>query len=56
MEASEIQSFRNKILPSKMVMTPVEEGQKTILRYKSIEYNIDIDESFFSKQNMKRLR
>ena len=57
MEASEIKSFGNKILPSKMVMTPVEEeGQTTILRYKSIEYNIDINEAFFSKQNMKRLR
>ena len=57
MEASEIKSFGNKILPSKMVMTPVEEeGQTTILRYKSIEYNIDIDKAFFSKQNMKRLR
>ena len=57
MEASEIKYFGNKILPSKMVMTPVEEeGQTTILRYKSIEYNIDIDEAFFSKQNMKRLR
>ena len=57
MEASEIKSFGNKILPSKMVMTPVEEeGQTTILRYKSIEYNIDIDAAFFNKQNMKRLR
>ena len=57
MEASEIRSFGNRILPSKMVMTPVEEeGQVTILRYKSIEYNIDINEAFFSKQNMKRLR
>ena len=57
MEASEIKSFGNKILPSKMVMIPVEEeGQTTILRYKSIEYNIDVDEAFFSKQNMKRLR
>lgn len=57
MEASEIKSFGNKILPSKMVMIPVEEeGQTTILRYKSIEYNIDIDKEFFSKQNMKRLR
>ena len=57
MQASEIRSFGDKILPSKMVMTPVEEeGQMTVLRYKSIEYNIDIDEAFFSKQNMKRLR
>jgi len=57
MEASEIRFFGSKILPSKMVMTPLEEeGQMTILLYKSIEYNIDIDETFFSKQNMKRLR
>ena len=28
MEASEIKSFGNKILPSKMVMTPVEEEGK----------------------------
>jgi len=57
MEASDIKYFGAKILPATLVMTPVEEeGQKTILRYKSIEYNIDIEESFFSKQNMKRLR
>ena len=57
MVASEIRSFGDKILPSKIVMTPVEEdGQTTILRYKSIEFNIDIQEAFFSRQNMKRLR
>lgn len=57
MVASDIRSFGDKILPSKLVMTPVEEeGQTTILRYKSIEYDIDIEEAFFSKQNMKRLR
>ena len=57
MEASDIKIFGDRMLPAKMVMTPVEEeGQKTILRYKSIEYNIDIEESFFTKQNMKRLR
>lgn len=57
MEASDIKYFGDKILPATMVMTPLEnEGQKTILHYKSIEYNIDIKDSFFTKQNMKRLR
>jgi outer membrane lipoprotein-sorting protein len=57
MEASDIKFFGDKILPAIMVMTPMEEeNQKTILRYKYIEYNIDIEESFFTKQNMKSLR
>ena len=33
-----------------------EEGNKTTLHYKSIEFDIEIEESFFTKQNMKRLR
>lgn len=57
MEASDIRNFDGKVLPAQLEMTPFEEdGQRTILSYKSMEYNIDIDESFFTKQNMKRLR
>jgi len=57
MEASDIRNFDGKVLPAQLEMTPYEEdGQRTILSYKSMVYNIDIDESFFTKQNMKRLR
>ena len=57
MEASDIRNFDGKVLPAQLEMTPFEEdGQRTILSYKSMVYNIDIDESFFTKQNMKRLR
>ena len=57
MKASDIRNFDGKVLPAQLEMTPFEEdGQRTILSYKSMEYNIDIDESFFTKQNMKRLR
>jgi negative regulator of sigma E activity len=57
MEASEIKNLGGRLLPSLMVMTPVEEdGQQTILRYKSIEFDLPLEASFFSKQNMKRLR
>jgi outer membrane lipoprotein-sorting protein len=31
-------------------------GDKTIMDYTKIEFNIKIDESFFSEQNMKRVR
>jgi len=31
-------------------------GNKTILDYEKIDFNINIDESFFSEQNMKRVR
>jgi outer membrane lipoprotein-sorting protein len=38
-------------------MVPVDEpGNKTILDYKKIDFNIDISQSFFSEQNMKRVR
>lgn len=49
--------FDNKLLPSIMEMIPMEEeNQKTIMRYHTLEFNPLIDDSFFSKQNMKRLR
>jgi len=31
-------------------------GDKTIMDYQEIKFNTDIDESFFSEQNMKRVR
>jgi outer membrane lipoprotein-sorting protein len=38
-------------------MIPVDDpGNKTILEYDKIKFNIKIDQSFFSEQNMKRVR
>ncbi len=38
-------------------MVPADEpGNKTILDYKKMDFNIDISQSFFSEQNMKRVR
>jgi hypothetical protein len=31
-------------------------GNKTIMDYNKIQFNIKINESFFSEQNMKRVR
>jgi outer membrane lipoprotein-sorting protein len=46
-----------KLLPSVMEIIPAEEeGNKTILEYLSLDFDIDVKESFFSVQNMKRVR
>jgi len=56
MNASDIQSFDGRELPAQMEMIPVEEeGQKTVLRYKTISFNENIPKSFFTIQQMRRL-
>jgi len=57
MEASEITQFDDRRLPAKMVMTPVnKEGHQTIMTTKSLQFTVPIKESFFSQQNMKRVK
>lgn len=46
-----------RLIPSRIEIVPAdEEGKKTVLYIKSIEFDIDLEESFFSQQNMKRIR
>ncbi len=57
MEASDVKQFDDRKLPSKLVMTPLnKKGQQTIMNYKSISFSVDLPESFFSQQNMKRIK
>ena len=54
---SEIKNVGNRTLPSKLTMIPADkEGNKTILELLDVKFNKDIPESFFSQQNMKRVR
>lgn len=54
---SEIKKMDDRQLPVRLEMIPAgKEGNKTILIFNNIEFNIDIDESFFSQQNMRRIR
>ena len=56
-ESSEIKQFSDRKLPSKMVMSPVDEpGHQTIIEILENDFNVDINESFFSQQNMKKIR
>jgi outer membrane lipoprotein-sorting protein len=54
---SEIKIIDGRTIPSRLELIPAEEkGNKTIVEIKDIRFNVSIEESFFSQQNMKRVR
>jgi outer membrane lipoprotein-sorting protein len=57
MLSSEIKKMGDRMLPSKMVMEPVDKpGNQTILEMSDMIFNIPINDEFFSQQNMKNVR
>ena len=53
----ELKVIDGRNVPTYMELVPADdEGNKTVIIIDNIEFNIDIKESFFSQQNMKRLR
>ena len=54
---SEPKKMDDRIVYSHWEMVPNDEpGHKTIMQYDKINFNTDIKQSFFSEQNMKRVR
>lgn len=54
---TDVKMMDDRVIPTRMEMIPAdEEGHKTILIFKDIKFNIKLKESFFSQQNMKRIR
>ncbi len=54
---SEIKMLDGRLLPTRLELVPAEEeGFKTIVIFESLEFNRSIEDSFFSQQNMKRVR
>jgi len=46
-----------RVLATKMEMIPVDKkGQKTMMEYQSISFDVPIADSFFSLQNMKKVK
>ncbi|MCB0738051.1 MAG: outer membrane lipoprotein-sorting protein [Bacteroidetes bacterium] len=57
MEGSNIKEMGGRTMATKLVMTPIEkEGHKTIMTYNELEFDIDIEENFFTPQQLKRIR
>jgi len=54
---SDIKELGGRTIPVHWEMIPVDRpGEKTIFDYHEIEFNYNVKESFFSEQNMKRVR
>lgn len=55
--ASEVKVMDGRKIPTKFKIIPADdENNVTVLYFNSIDFDIDIDESFFSQQKMKSLR
>jgi outer membrane lipoprotein-sorting protein len=57
MVLSDIKEIGGRVIPTHLEMIPAENpDQKTEIIYKAMEFDIDLKPSFFSIQNMKRIR
>ena len=57
MYGKNVKKMDDRLLPSILEVVPAdEEGHKTIVEYLDLNFNQPINESFFSVQNMKRVR
>ena len=57
MQGYDVKNIGGKILPTRMEMIPVEKpGNKTIMEYKSMTWDKPISDSFFTTQNMQKVR
>jgi len=55
--ASDVKLFGDRKLPSKLEIIPADKpGQRTVVNILSSQFNVKLDEGFFSQQNMKRVR
>lgn len=54
---SDIKKMDDRMMPTRLEMIPEDKpGQKTIMVFEQIKFNVDLKESFFSIQNMKRIK
>ena len=54
---TDVKIMDDREMPTRLEMIPAdEEGNKTVMIFDKIEFDVDLKESFFSQQNMKRIR
>jgi outer membrane lipoprotein-sorting protein len=53
----ELKTMDGRFIPTVIELVPAEEeGRKTVLKIREMKFNIKLEESFFSQQNMKSIR
>ena len=57
MTGYDLKTFDGRLLPTRWEMVPADgKGHKTVMTYNTLDFNIKLDDTFFSKQNMNRVR
>ena len=57
MYGKNIQTLGGRTLPTRLELIPAEkEGQKTIIEQLALDFNVKLEESYFSVQNLKRVK
>ncbi len=57
MLGKDVKKFGTKTLPATMEIIPADEkGHKTVLTYNALKFDVNLEDSFFSIQNMKKVR
>lgn len=57
MNSYDLKTYGNRTLPSRMEIIPADKpNQKTVMTVLNYEFDKPIDESFFSQQNMKKIK
>lgn len=55
--AHNIKNMSGRLIPGQFELIPADkEGQRTIVNFESIKFNVEISDNHFTQQNMKRLR
>ncbi len=55
--AYDFKTMDGRLIPTRIEIVPSnEEGKKTVLYIKDIQFDVDLPESFFSQQKMKKIR
>lgn len=55
--ASEIKQMGGRMLPTRIEIIPADKPKnKTVVTFNNMQYDVKIEESFFSQQNMKRVK
>ena len=54
MEYSEYREFGGRLAPAVMDMRPADKpGERTTIRYEALEFDVDVDPSFFSLRTLQ---
>jgi hypothetical protein len=57
MVGSKVQKMGGRTIPTRLEILPMDkQGEKTVLEYTHLDFDINVKQSFFSIQNMKRVR